>query len=40
MIMSAFTQKEPRQTDVSFDVLVLKVEGMLPNINADDGNMS
>ena len=38
--MSAFAQKDPRQTDVSFDVLVLKVEGMLPDINADDGMMS
>ena len=28
------------KTDVSFDILVLEVEGMLPNINADDGLMS
>ena len=28
------------QTDVSFDVLVLKVEGMLPDIDTDDGNAS
>jgi len=29
-----------RQTDVNFDVLVLKVKGMLPNINTDDGSVS
>lgn len=29
-----------RQTDVNFDVLVLKVEGMLPDINTNDGNVS
>ena len=28
------------QTDVNFDILVLKVEGVLPDINTDDGNMS
>ena len=29
-----------RPTDVRFDVLVLKVERMLPDINTDDGNVT
>ena len=39
--MSAFTQRGNRdKTDVSFDVFVLKVEGMLPDINTDDGGVT
>ena len=37
--VSFIYKEEPRQTDVSFNILVLKVEGMLPDINADDGNV-
>jgi hypothetical protein len=38
--VSFHTTRNRDKTDVNFDVLVLEVEGMLPNINADDGVMS